>query len=697
MTMNMTNYQDVFGSKMPEDQYDLAKRIEKGVGEEKDPHMAALLYMMAADAGNKKATNVFVTDIEFKYRMKIGKDRVETIKAAAEEGYAPAQCSLAARYLIGHGIEKDETLAFELFAKAAEQGYSEAQYYLGKMYLEGIVAEKDSDKGVALIETAANNGSAVAQYTMGIFCSKGKLKEKDKEMAFKWFLNSAKQYYMPAQTKVAKMYKNGTGTERSAQESIKWFEKAARRGNHNAWFIMGQMYEKGRDDLEQNYEMAVRCYLNARKHRCAKAIYRLGQMYENGIYFEADLKKAIRLYDLSEEISNKKATKRKSEIMIGSETSDISDKEMKKKTDNIEEKTNEMGHCKTVIDDDFFLKVLNYSPPSEQYEIGRKLEIGQNMQKDLNRAALLYIRAAEGGYQDAVKVFEFDFNRKSRMGVTKDRFNVIRYAAEAGYIHAQYSLGGRYRRGIDVPKNYDLAFKWLSKATEQGHADAQFYLGAMYRKGRAVEQDLRKADELTEAAAFRGCAEAQHEMGKKYEQGKGVEKNPETAFKWYLDSANKGYFMSIYRVGEMYRDGIGVEHSSSKAIEWLTKTAKMGYRIAWFTIGQMYETGYDDLKQNYEMAICYYQEARKHGYYVASFHIAEMYERGIHFDKDIKKAMDYYKESAESGYQPAKERLLKLFTENNNSTMYEGGINQLLIDISHNNNVRMPKGTLDDE
>ena len=693
MTVEMTNYQELFGSELPSDQYDLAKRIEKGNGMEKDPRLAALLYMMAADAGNKKAANVFVADTILRYKMKINKERLEVIKAAVEEGYAPAQCSLAARYLIGHGIEKNEILAFELFKNAAEKEYSEAQYYLGMMYLDGIVAEKETDKGLLLIETAANKGSAVAQYTLGLVYAKGKLREKDNQTAFNWMLKSAEQNFMPAQTNIARMYKNGTGTEPSTQEAVKWFEKAGKRGNHSVWFKIGKLYEKGNGDLEQNYEMAVKCYLTAKKHKDAKAIYRLGEMYEKGIYFESNLKKAIQLYNLSEKMGYKKATKKMIKMM--NETANISGNELEKKNGDVEKNKNEISHCIMVIDDDFFLKVLNYSPPSEQYEIGRKLETGNNMRKDLNRAALLYIRAAEGGYPEAIKVFEFDFNRKKKMSVTKDRFNVIRYAAEAGYIHAQYSLGGRYRRGIDVPKNYDLAFTWLSKATEQGHADAQFYLGAMYRKGRAVEQDLRKADELTEAAAFRGCAEAQHEMGKKYEQGKGVKKNPETAFKWYLDSANKGYFMSIYRIGEMYRDGIGIEHSSPKAIEWLTKSAEMGYRIAWFTIGQMYEHGYDDLTQNYETAVYYYQEAIKRRYYVASFHIAEMYERGIYFDKDIKKAMNHYKESAKSGYQPAKERLLKLFVENNNSMMYEGGISQLITDISCN--VEMPKGTLDDE
>ena len=344
-----------------------------------------------------------------------------------------------------------------------------------------------------------------------------------------------------------------------------------------------------------------------------------------------------------------------------------------------------------ILDDANYLQILNSAPPSEQYELGRQLETGSGVDKDLSRAALLYIRAAESGEPNAKKVFEFDFNRKKRMGVDADRFEVIKKAAEAGYAQAQYSLGGRYRRGIDVPKDYELAFEWFSKAMAQGHADAQFYLGAMYRKGRAVEKDPKKADELIEAAAFKGCAEAQHEMGKKYESGIGVQRNPEIAFRWYMDSVKNGYFMSAYRIGQMYRDGLGVEHSSAKAIEWFTDVAKRGYRIAWFSIGQMYEKGYDDLEKNLKKAVEYYRIAAQRGDYIAYYHLGHMYECGTYFEQDMYAAIGWYRKSAKSGYAPAKLRLLKFHMEGIYLSPNEEKIKQLRKELEKFPWIKLPE------
>ena len=147
------------------------------------------------------------------------------------------------------------------------------------------------------------------------------------------------------------------------------------------------------------------------------------------------------------------------------------------------------------MDEGLFLNILNHGSAAEQYQLGKRYEHGIGLEKSTTRAAMLYIRAAQGGNPDAKKVFFFDFNIKKKMGVSQDRFQIIKTAAEFGYAEAQYSLAGRYRRGIDVPKDYDSAFRWFTEACKQGHADACFYLGAMYRKGRGTEKDPAKAVE----------------------------------------------------------------------------------------------------------------------------------------------------------------------------------------------------------
>jgi len=148
-----------------------------------------------------------------------------------------------------------------------------------------------------------------------------------------------------------------------------------------------------------------------------------------------------------------------------------------------------------MVDEHLFQDMLDHGSAADQYRLGNRYEHGIGLEKSTTRTAILYIKAAQGGDPDARKVFFFDFNLKKKMGVSEDRFQIIKTAAELGYADAQYSLAGRYRRGIDVPKDYDLAFKWFTEACKQGHADACFYLGAMYRKGRGTEKDPSRAVE----------------------------------------------------------------------------------------------------------------------------------------------------------------------------------------------------------
>jgi putative methionine-R-sulfoxide reductase with GAF domain len=69
----------------------------------------------------------------------------------------------------------------------------------------------------------------------------------------------------------------------------------------------------------------------------------------------------------------------------------------------------------------------------------------------------------------------------------------LRKYAQQGDPIAQFALGARYARGVEVKLDQAEAAKWFSKAAEQGHVGAQAALGAYYWAGRGVPQDLGKA------------------------------------------------------------------------------------------------------------------------------------------------------------------------------------------------------------
>jgi TPR repeat protein len=92
-------------------------------------------------------------------------------------------------------------------------------------------------------------------------------------------------------------------------------------------------------------------------------------------------------------------------------------------------------------------------------------------------------------------------------GVPQDYAEAMKWyrkAADQGYAHAQWSIGGMYFEGNGVQQNYVTAANWFRKAADQGHPKAQLLLGDMYLDGQGVPQDYVQAHKWLNLAATLG-------------------------------------------------------------------------------------------------------------------------------------------------------------------------------------------------
>jgi len=89
------------------------------------------------------------------------------------------------------------------------------------------------------------------------------------------------------------------------------------------------------------------------------------------------------------------------------------------------------------------------------------------------------------------------------------------------------SIAAMREEGVDYykDKEYAKAFPLLKKAAEAGDMDAQFYLGCCYNFGRGVARDDAEAFKWYMKAAEQGDEYAQSNVGFCYYNGEGVEKN----------------------------------------------------------------------------------------------------------------------------------------------------------------------------
>ena len=73
----------------------------------------------------------------------------------AAKGDAKAQTSLAHKYALGKGVEKDMNEAVRWYRVAGDQGEPEAQFNLGYMYYNGEGVERDYTKAVEWFRKSA--------------------------------------------------------------------------------------------------------------------------------------------------------------------------------------------------------------------------------------------------------------------------------------------------------------------------------------------------------------------------------------------------------------------------------------------------------------------------------------------------------------------------------------------------------------
>jgi uncharacterized protein len=74
---------------------------------------------------------------------------------------------------LGHGCEKNQEKAIELFQKAAKMGNVWSLFELAHAYLNGIFVDKDVNKAVKMLEFAAEKGHIYAMYRLGTIYNGG--------------------------------------------------------------------------------------------------------------------------------------------------------------------------------------------------------------------------------------------------------------------------------------------------------------------------------------------------------------------------------------------------------------------------------------------------------------------------------------------------------------------------------------------
>ena len=359
----------------------------------------------------------------------VRKDHAEAVRLyapCAAAGDREAQETIGYMYLMGKGVPKDRDLAVSLLSAAAEQGSGRAAYRIAYMYDSGqCYTDPDLKKAMEWYYKASDLGDAEASFQIA-----GVLFMKDTEWynpasGRKYIEKAAESGFPEAEHQLGLMYVyGGNGFKKDPVKGKAYLVKACEDGVQNAQVDYANMCFEG-TLLPRDLAESAKWFTAAAEGFSGTAMYALGCMYANGLYYDTDERKAF----------------------------------------------------------DYFTQAAEGGEVNAQYALACFYYEGRGTEKDTRKAAVWFQESADQGHPGSMaflgmfKVTGRDVEQDVEGGLA-----LLKQAADGGYYEAQFYLGKLYAEGEYVKKDLAYAKKMLKLAAEQGDPDAVAMLDDIKKK-----------------------------------------------------------------------------------------------------------------------------------------------------------------------------------------------------------------------
>ncbi|MEP5151785.1 hypothetical protein [Planktotalea sp.] len=367
---------------------------------------------------------------------------------AAARGNAEAQYYLGLLYRRGQGVEADAVASFNWLLASSEGFNKDAQYELSRAYAQGVGTAQNNKEALRWMEEAAANGQRDAQYSLALSYEVGAGVNQSDSQAVQWFTKAAEAGHILAQRSLGTAYLQGiNGKAPDAEKALRWLTAAADAGEPGAMNNLALAYFQG-TVIPNDDALALHYFEEASYRRLARATMALAGMTEAGRGTEANIKKAVELYELAATQGDPAGLKRVSQLALAGRMDDA------------------------------------YAPHDLVKWIAPLLQEPDNetavnwMQAQVD-ARVRSAQAALGSWY------------LTQEGKTDDGFALIESAAIAGHVAAQHQLGAALATGDGIELDYVNAYAWLNVAAAGGHEESI--------ETRDLIVDLMTPDQVSEA------------------------------------------------------------------------------------------------------------------------------------------------------------------------------------------------------
>lgn len=254
-----------------------------------------------------------------------------------------------------------------------------------------------------------------------------------------------------------------------------------------------------------------------------------------------------------------------------------------------------------------------------------------NVKKDPSKAAAMFLIGAKAGVVDSQMMLGHAFISGESLKVnTEQAYKWFYKAAKAGVLEAKYYVANMIFYGKGTSMDTDLGLKLLDEVAEETkNRKIYFELGEIYRKGINNPRNYELALINYEKSANLGFIKSQTEAAEMYKYGKGTKVNNEKALYWYTKAALQSDKDSISAVGDMHLRGEGTEKDLKMAEDWYMKGAEMLDAHSLYQLASIYMKNEHGVEPNYNKAIDFYHKAVNAGNKEAMRELAMIYRKGI--------------------------------------------------------------------
>ena len=597
----------------PETQLDLAKAYYIGDGVKKDLNKARFWAEKSSAKGNLEAEYLLA---KWAYEASPNSpDALQKLMKVAEKGNPEAQNAIGQAYLNGKGVTKSEEKAIEWLEKAAAKGSAEALYTMGNFYFYGNspLIGKFYKKAIEYYSKAAAKGDANAQRQLSVCLYNGIGGTQSYRDAFNWLSRSVNADPTPVtENNLGVCYTTGNGTRASIPQAIELFQKASEAGDAMAQYNLGSLLlEEGQLDVKKGFEYLEK---SATKNNLL-ALKKLGDLYYNGKYTNLTRERGFEYYTKAAQQVPATAT----------ETLDYFFQQQ----------------------DEVYSEVL--------YLLSQCYAEGKGVKKSGKEAEMWAIKAADLSNKAA-----FDYLLK-RIEANDPK--------DPASVNAILTVADGYFYGKGAKKDYNKAFELYEKLAKQENLVAQKRLVEYYSDAKNPKKDAEKTLSWQERIAKRGDAETQYQLGKYY-----LTLVPDTASNTTSTPAQtaKPAQAAATATATTQHNTPSIRHRSAmkadvkftskekpmkyinetKGVQWLTKASEQNYVQAQNELGKYYSA-----KQDFGLALNYYQKAAQRDFAEAQCNLANCYYNGTGAERSYEKAAELYRQSARNGYPLAQYRL----------------------------------------